>query len=222
MLCSKCSEKVRPVVALDIDGVLGDYHGHFLRFATSYFGYDLEKLLEMSLHKFDGGEKFSSYCGHWLNCTLQEYRDCKLAYRQGALKRSMPINNGAVTLTIAVRQEAELWITTTRPYLSLDGVVKDTIFWLDLYNIQYDGLLFDDDKYAVLAGRVDPARVVAVLDDVDEMYDAAESLFGEFAPILYLNGYNDAMRYDRRTTPDLGAARFSITERIDLWDREYV
>lgn len=221
MLCSKCGEKIRPVVALDIDGVLGDYHGHFLRFATTYFGKDLEALLGMSVRKFDGSERFSTYCCRELGITLADYRECKLAYRQGGMKRSMPINQDATWICSMVQREAELWITTTRPYLSLDGVIKDTLFWLELHDIQMDGLLFDADKYAILAEQVDPARVVAVLDDFDAGYDAAESIFGEHVPILYANGFNDWMKLDRNWCDSLRQAGNVILDRAVDWSHEY-
>jgi hypothetical protein len=217
MLCSRCSETIKPIVALDIDGVLGDYHGHFLRFATGYFGYDTEKLLQMSLDRYKGDQKFSTYCTHHFGVTHAEYRECKLAYRQGGMKRSQPINEGAIRLCSVIRKNAELWITTTRPFLSLDGIIKDTMFWLNLHDIQYDGLLYDDDKYVTLAERVDPARVAAILDDLDVMYDAAEQIYGENVPLLYLNGFNSAMGWDRNTVESLDQARGLIDLRIESW-----
>ena len=36
MLCTSCSAVIRPVVAFDLDGSLGDYHNHFLNFAEGY------------------------------------------------------------------------------------------------------------------------------------------------------------------------------------------
>lgn len=218
MLCSSCSQEVKPVVAIDVDGVLGDYHGHFLRFACAYLGKDIEKLLKLSIDMFDGSEPFREYCAREFNITVGEYREIKLAYRQGAMKRSMPVEAGAVALCSSLKVHgAELWITTTRPYLSLDGVIKDTVFWLELHDIVYDGLLFDDDKYTVLAERIDPERVVAVLDDVDEMYDAAALLFGADVPILYQNKYNAAMVPGRDYVDSLGTASFKIWDQLADW-----
>jgi hypothetical protein len=219
--CSSCSETIRPVVAIDIDGVLGDYHAHFLRFAVPYFGFDLEKLLEMSLSRYDGSIPFSLYCEGHFGITLQEYRDCKLAYRQGGMKRSMPINEFAGALCRLVRQEAELWVTTTRPYLSLDGVVPDTRFWLALHRIDYDGLLFDADKYMTLAERVDPERVTAIVDDYDKAYDAAAEIYGPGIPLLYENGYNAAMTEGRQSRAGLRNVCDWIRESIRDWQTEY-
>lgn len=71
-----------PVVALDIDGTLGDYHGHFIRFAEQYIGRKLPDPYEITngipLHKY-------------LHISKATYRQVKLAYRQGGMKRSMPV-----------------------------------------------------------------------------------------------------------------------------------
>lgn len=221
MLCSNCSEHIKPIVAIDIDGVLGDYHSHFLRFAVPYFGYDMEKLLYLSINRYDGGIPFSEYCMDGFGCSLEEYRDCKLAYRQGGMKRSMPINDFAGALCRLASSEAELWITTTRPYLSLDGVIPDTRFWLALHRIEYDGLLFDADKYEVLAQRVDPRRVTAIVDDYDKAYDAAAEIYGPEIPLLYENSYNAAMLEGRQSRAGLRNVAGWIGSAVREWNIEY-
>lgn len=211
MRCTNCSMELKPIVALDIDGTLGDYHGHFINFMDAYLG------TAESPASYDGTTSFSNWCMALKGITLEQYRDIKLAYRQGAQKRSMPIFDGARALCWSIRDRGgELWLTTTRPYLSLDGVIKDTVFWLDHYEIEYDGLLYDDDKYKVLAERVDPARVVAVLDDQYDMYDAAEEAFGMHVPILVRGHYNRAVR--RVMMCDLDSAADIIRHRIQGWE----
>jgi hypothetical protein len=58
MKCSKCSEVVRPVVAIDIDGTLGDYHGHFVRFAANWLG---RSFVAVGAELYDGTLPF----GEW-------------------------------------------------------------------------------------------------------------------------------------------------------------
>jgi hypothetical protein len=183
----------------------------------------MEKLLELSLRMYDGSVPFREYFAVEFNSSVEKYRETKLAYRQGGMKRSMPINLGARPLCLAVRERAELWLTTTRPYLSLDGVVKDTQFWLHLHGIEYDGLLFDDDKYVVLAERIDSERVVAVLDDMGEMYDSAAKVmhYGADCPILFRNDYNAAMEIGRNTVNSLGDAKTIILSRLNWWEGEH-
>jgi len=175
MLCSKCRQVIKPVVAVDIDGTLGDYHGHFMDFSVNYMGREVQ----------EHTPPYDSHLGHYrewwaiaFESTIEMYRQVKLAYRQGGMKRTMPIFDGARALCWAIRDAgAELWVTTTRPYLSLDNIVPDTVEWLRRHEIEYDGMLFDDDKYTQLTDRVNPGRVVAVFDDTPELYDAAQRLF---------------------------------------------
>lgn len=148
----------RPVIALDIDGTLGDYHGHFLRFAEQWYGRKMPDPEDinpgMPLHKF-------------METSKSMYRECKLAYRQGGMKRSMPAYPGASALTRHLRQKlhCEVWICTTRPYLRLDNIDPDTRHWLRRNKIQYDGVIWGPHKYRDLAKKVGLERVVAVVDD---------------------------------------------------------
>src|SRR5579864_2600758 len=101
----------KPVVALDIDGTLGDYHAHFLWFAEHWLGTSMPRATDIN-----PGLPLSVFMGvpHHI------YRDCKLAYRQGGLKRFMPAYPHAAELTRNIRDEdVEVWICTTRPYLRL-------------------------------------------------------------------------------------------------------
>lgn len=158
----------KPVVALDIDGSLGDYHKHFLWFAEKYFGRAMPgpKAINPGLH-------LSQYMG----VSDREYQDCKLAYRQGGMKRWMPCYAGAAELTAAIQQAgAEVWLCTTRPYLRLDNIDPDTREWLRRNDIQYDAIIFgDEDKYKELIRQVGFGRIVAVFDDLPERcFDALE------------------------------------------------
>lgn len=207
MLCSSCGEIVRPVVAIDIDGTLGDYHGHFALFAKEYF--DLG-WVPMS---WDG-------LGDWeehLGLTKEQYREAKLAYRQGGQKRTMPLFPGAQQLTSEVRnQGAELWLTTTRPWLRLDSVDPDTREWLRRNNIQYDHLLYDDDKYLKLSQIVSKDRVVAVLDDLQEDCERAAEIFGIDVVMNRANQYNAGLN-PKMIRADLDGASNIIPLKIRKW-----
>ena len=171
MKCTACDRKVQPIIAVDIDETLGMYHEHFRHFAMQYWQRPLAP-------NYDGSCKF----GDWLGLTTEAYRECKLAYRQGGGKRTMPIYQGARWFIQTVHDAgAEVWLTTTRPYLRLDSTDPDTRFWLETHGIKYDALLYDDDKYQRLAQHVDPERVVMVLDDLDVQVSAATELFGDAA-----------------------------------------
>lgn len=113
----------------------------------------------------------------FMRTSKHTYRQCKLAYRQGGLKRSMPVYPGARELTVQLRRAgAEVWICTTRPYLRLDNIDPDTRHWLRRNRIQFDGVLYGHNKYRDLVRAVGTDRVVAVLDDLPAMLEQARGL----------------------------------------------
>lgn len=158
----------KPVVALDIDGTLGDYHGHFLRFAEGYVGREMPNPKEIN-----PGLPLWRH----MRVSRATYRAAKLAYRQGGQKRSMPAYPFASELTRNLRKAgAEVWICTTRPYLRLDNIDPDTREWLRRNRIQYDAVIFGESKYNELVRQVGLRRIVAVVDDLPEQITNAYQL----------------------------------------------
>jgi hypothetical protein len=157
-----------PVVALDIDGTLGNYHAHFLWFAERWLGAPMP-----SEYDINPGLRLSDF----MNVPHHIYRECKLAYRQGGLKRFMPVYPFARELTMHIREAgAQVWICTTRPYLRLDNIDPDTREWLGRNHIEYDAVIFEGvpfrdermTKYADLVRQVGTDRIVAAVDDLPE------------------------------------------------------
>jgi hypothetical protein len=209
---------VMPVVAIDLDGTLADYHGHFIKFSEAFY----HKAVPLDFPPYDGTGRFRAWWCAAFKRSNDEWRQVKLAYRQGAQKRSQPLIQPEVDhhwwFTTLTRMGVEVWITTTRPYLSLDRVDPDTRFWLAEHGIDFYGLLYDDDKYTVLHDRVGPGRVIAVLDDLPEMYDAAVKLFGDEVPILRRSQYNETQ--DRpNVAAGLEEAGRHIARNLQEWRR---
>lgn len=198
----------RPVVALDIDGTIGVYHGHFLNFAEDWLGKEMPPTYEYaggSLHSFMGISKTT-------------YRKVKLAYRQGGLKRSMPAYPGARELTVDLRKcGVELWICTTRPYLALSNIEPDTREFLRRNGVQYDAVIYGEHKYRQLVAHVGMGRVVGVLDDLPEMYAQAAQL--GLAPLLRDQPYNRSVRPAYRVH-DLHEARKALLERVEDYEEK--
>lgn len=206
MKCSECSRKLKPIVAIDIDGTLGDYHRHFIDFAEEY----LDKNLPQA---FDGTKEMHEELG----ISLELYREVKLAYRQGGGKRSMPVFPGARELIRSCKSmDVEVWITTTRPYLRLDSTDPDTRFWLDRHGIMYDSLLYDEDKYQKLGEYVERSRVIMILDDLVKQYDHAEAIFGEDVPVLRSSFWNRGTSR-KNMVKDLHQARHMVVARAEKW-----
>jgi hypothetical protein len=208
----------KPIVALDIDGTLGDFHTHFLNFASDWIGRPMPKPDDINpglrLHKFMG-------------VSLRTYRECKLAFRQGGLKRWMPCYYGASEMTRALRRAgSEVWICTTRPYLRLDSIDPDTREWLRRNKIRYDAILYGDDKYRELK-RQAGARVAGILEDLPELWNEARSLFPQAYVVLRDQPYNRLagqrpVLLDGPGTPwagveDLPRAQEVMLEAIKKW-----
>lgn len=196
-----------PVVALDIDGTLGAYHAHFTRFAEAWTGKEMPPPSQLT-----GGVPFHKHLG----ISKSTYRKIKLAYRQGGLKRSMPVYDGVGGLTRYIRSKGcQVWICTTRPYLSLDNIEPDTRHWLkERAKAQYDNALFGEHKYRDLVKAVGQERVVMVVDDLPSMVDVACEL--GLRAYLRTQPYN--VQYDRS---DMAGRISSVSEMLDAFKREW-
>jgi hypothetical protein len=213
MKCTDCGQLVRPVVAVDIDGTLGDYHSHFIDFLVGYVGHERRDWGEAA---YKGDKMFKAWVMEQWGIDERTWNDCKLAYRQGAQKRTMPIYAGAARLCGAVRSAgAELWLTTTRPYLRLDNIDPDTRFWLGRHHIPWDHLLYDPDKYELLTKHVDKERVVAVVDDQIEQILEAEKVFGPDIAIMKISPWN--MAYRSQGVGRLEDIEADILNRVRKW-----
>jgi hypothetical protein len=210
MLCSSCSSKIRPVVAWDIDGTIAVYHDHFLDFAYRYL--NIEPSLPGS---YLGEQDLATFLG----VSKETYRGVKLAYRQGGNKRLMPVFEGAKeALNIVRASGAEIWITTTRPYLRHDSTDPDTREWLRRHNIQYDGLLYDEDKFMRLIEAVDKERVVAVIDDLETNINRARQL-GLWAIQVY-RPHNVYGRTDGGSSNLMLMAQ-GVADMVDRWYQQH-
>ncbi len=158
-----------PVIGLDIDGTSGDHHSHFTKFAEQWTGKKMPPVDE-----FTGGVHFSKHLG----ISRETYNKVKLAYRQGGMKRSMPVYEGIGEFTRYVRSKGvQVWICTTRPYLRLDNIDPDTRHWIrQRAHIQYDAVLYGPHKYRDLVKAVGRDRVIVVYDDLPKMVEQALSV----------------------------------------------
>jgi hypothetical protein len=212
MLCSRCSEPVPPVVAIDIDGTLAPYHPHFIEFASSWLGYQPKRV------EYEGGERFRDWMCQTFGIDLSTFRSIKLAYRQGGLKRTMGTYPGASSLTRRLREAGgEVWLTTTRPHNRYDRIDPDSVEWARRNNIEFDALLFGENKLGELARRIDPRRVVAVLDDLPWILDQARiEHLGQ--PILRRTEWNMAVSWTGWEFASLDGVATAITDLMRSYD----
>ena len=195
-----------PIVALDLDGTLGDYHRHFERFAQMWTGRDIVWDAEVN------GPFYRQ-----LGMSKAVYIQCKLAYRMGGMKRSIPMFEGAAELSRAVRGAGvAIAACTTRPYLAMSTIDLDTQHWLRRNAIKVDHILYGEHKYRDLVKSVGRSRVVCALDDDLSQLGVAERL--GVVPIMRRNEAN--MNYqpnqDQAFVWDLKEATEMILGLIDM------
>lgn len=219
MRCSNCTEIIKPIVAIDIDGTLGNYHRHLLNFAEDWLGVERETWVEDPYRGGDGdiGDNFGDWFCNTYDESRETYRNIKLAFRQGGMKRTMPAFANASNLTTILSPMCEVWLTTTRPYMRLDSVDPDTREWLSRNQINYDHLMYDDNKYERLSQLVSPFRVIAVLDDLPEMYDVAAKVFSENIPILRRSEWNTDVERQNIARDLVEAQRMIIDRYRSNW-----
>lgn len=177
------------MVALDIDGTLADYHGSFQKFCITYFNMEdtFPYRNEMGAPlPWDGTGEFEDF----LCLSKSQYREAKLAYRQGGNKRWLPAYPGAAAMVSDLRSiGAEVWIATTRPWQRLDNIDPDTREWMRRNGIEVDGMLYGDDKYDQLVDHLDHGRVVGVIDDLPVQFETAQKLG---LPVMLRENYHNA------------------------------
>lgn len=200
----------RPVFGIDIDGTIGDYHGHFLRFAEGWLGREIPAFAGGSLHSHMGVSKTT-------------YRQIKLAYRRGGLKRSMPVYEGAPEMVASLRKRgAVIVICTTRPYLQLDNLEPDTREFLRRNGIPYDSILSGEHKYRDLKAIYGREAVVSVIDDLPEMCRQAEQCGVSW--ILKAMPYNETIdpigKFGCHVS-DLEMAAKVLHARLDEWEGQH-
>lgn len=211
MQCSDCRHTLRPVAVWDIDGTLGEYHMHLARFAWDYWN-----MQHPNQPQWDGEGDFET----WLGMDKPMYREAKLAFRQGGMKRTMnPYTGGLEMIKHFYSLGMEVWVCTARPWQRLDNVDPDTKFWLAKHQVPYYGLLFGENKYADLLQTVDPRRVLAVFEDLPEEFDAAEKC--GFKPIQIKRHHNVGTSQQRTPRLTFAQATTVLAERLDEWNNKY-
>lgn len=209
MKCENCSGTVRPVVVFDIDGTLGEWHQHFIDFCKWFL--DLPHL--PPAWRFDGRLELHEF----LRLPLEVYREAKLAFRQGGYKRMMPMTLYANSCTYNAKILGyDVWVATTRPYLRYDSIDKDTREWLRRNGIEYDGLVYADDKFSMLTDSVDPERIMAVVDDLPGNIERAMELFPKADCRLLTRAHNEH-RDDLLRVPTFQHFSEVLSEQARVW-----
>lgn len=204
MKCTDCHQEIKPVVAVDIDGTLGDYHKHFAWFCSKYWGDRVAR------YPYDGSGEFEDS----LDLSKEEYRQAKLAYRMGGMKRWLPLfADTKPFMDMVANLGAEVWVATTRPWHSVQNIDSDTQWWLQSHGFRVDGLLYGEDKYSLLIDTVGIDRVIGVVDDLPFQLGYAEALGLNAWQVD--RSHNKATKWHRRG--DLVSAACWLSDRLAEW-----
>ena len=200
MKCTDCHTSLAPVAIFDIDGTLAQYHFALAKFCIDYW--DLRPALATYdlVVGWDGEGKFREALG----LSQDDYREAKLAFRQGGMKRTMhPYYDGGFESIGELRNlGVEIWYVTARPWQRLDNVDPDTRFWLNRHHLPVDGLLFDEsDKYGrLIRDHIDPGRIIGIVDDLPEQYDRCLELNLPVFQVARQHNSGPSAKRDRRGT----------------------
>jgi hypothetical protein len=206
-----------PIIAFDIDGTLAEYYAHFHWFAELY----LQRKLVLDWNRSHRGE-FSEALGLDKNV----YRQIKLAYRQGGMKRCIPPIDGAGELVREVRKRGvSAWITTTRPWNRLDNIDPDTMFWIERNLGRVDGVIYGEEKYQDLREIVGSRPILGILDDLPENTAKARALSLE---TILMGGDHNRWWTETGSEPKvhttltgmMNGARGTVLGWINSWEKE--
>lgn len=233
MQCTECSRELLPIVVFDVDGTLAEYHRGLGMFCWNYWAIPNTGPLAIRAGSWDGQGNFEDYLG----IDQEQYREAKLAWRQGGGKRMMdPIQEGMLlyrhvrgideeetsrvgaTMYRGDMLKVEMWIVTHRPYRRLDNVDPDTRWWLNKFGISYDHLLFSDDKYPALCEQVDSERIIAIFEDLPEYVDQAA---GMGLPVVQVaRPHNRGAGVSRPQRATLEQATYWYDDQVRQWRKQ--
>ncbi len=133
----------RFIIGVDLDGVVGDFYGAIRKIAAEWLNKPMESLTpEVSYGLQEWGiDEFGGYD-----------RLHRFAVTQRNIFRDMvPIENAPVILRKLSRQNIRIRIITHRLFLKYSHrtSIRQTVDWLDNYDIPYWDICFMNDKGAV-------------------------------------------------------------------------
>ena len=136
----KASDK--KIAFIDIDGVLADWPGGFLKWA----GY---KSLAQFKSEVDKKKQYE---------IKSEYRTC-------GIKAKLDVLSGAKEFMKTACEKYNVVLLTARPYKKYFRIYSDTIQWLENNNICYDAIVFNEEKEKYIINNFNPEQVAFCLDD---------------------------------------------------------
>ena len=148
----------KKIAFIDIDGVLADWPGGFLKWA----GYDSLAQFKSQVNK------------------KEQYR-IKSEYRTCGIKGKLDVLDGAEEFMKKTCEKYNVVLLTARPYKKYFRIYSDTLKWLKDNDICYDAIVFDEEKEKYIINNFDPNQVAFCLDDdinnANKLHDSGFKIF---------------------------------------------
>lgn len=143
----------RKKVFVDLDNVMADYGGDFLRWATNG---------QLSPSPND---LTSLHLNDILCLDEADYADLKHKWRIEGHKRDMTMLPGTHGAVRRLAQWYDIIVISSRPADKYANIREDTECWLDHHDLVYNELIFTNDKFEYVSNHYDRDDVLAIFDD---------------------------------------------------------
>lgn len=143
----------RKKVFVDLDNVMADYGGDFLRWATNgQLSPSPNDLTSLHLNEI-------------LCLDDADYAELKRRWRVEGHKRNMTMIPGTYGALRRLSQWYDVVIISSRPADEYDNIREDTEYWLKQHDLQYSELVFTKEKFNYVHDHYDVNDVLAIFDD---------------------------------------------------------
>ena len=143
----------RKKVFVDLDNVMADYGGDFLRWATNgQLSPSPNDLTSLHLNEI-------------LCLDDADYAELKRRWRVEGHKRNMTMIPGTHGALRRLSQWYDVVIISSRPADKYDNIREDTEYWLKQHDLQYSELVFTKEKFDYVHDHYSVDDVLAIFDD---------------------------------------------------------
>lgn len=143
----------RKKVFVDLDNVMADYGGDFLRWVTNgQLSPSPNDLTSLHLNEI-------------LCLDDADYAELKRRWRVEGNKRNMTMIPGTHGALRRLSQWYDVVIISSRPADKYDNIRGDTEYWLKHHDLQYSELVFTKEKFAYVHDHYGVDDVLAIFDD---------------------------------------------------------
>jgi uncharacterized HAD superfamily protein len=145
----------KPIVGLDLDGVMANYTKGLIEY------------INKELHNdFDTSVVYYRIEDHLSGVSKEVFNKLLDGFRTTGQKRYLDIFPGAKRFVQLLRHNGySVILLTARPYKIYKRMFSDTIYWLKKNNIEYDAILFNDDKGNTLINTFGAEKIRFFVED---------------------------------------------------------